>query len=187
MGGSYDGFFGALGPAPAALADEEAAALDDGVGLAAAPVDEGALRLDDGARLALVVHADDLAADLELAAGRGHGQGAEEGYFALAVDDAARVELGHPRDRLRAGTAVEVDDVLVRVLEGQDDGVGGKDGEVGVQLVEEVQVRRGGAADAGGEEEGVALEPADGEGGVLVAGAGVGHVWIFAVLLVWFW
>jgi len=42
----------------------------------------------------------------------------------------------------------------------QDDGVGGEDGEVRMQLVEEVKLV-GGAADGSGEEEDVALQPRD--------------------------
>ncbi len=90
-----------------------------GVDVARVGVDELVLRLEHGARAALVVDAEDAAAHLEAPAGRGGGQRAQELDTALAVNDAAGVE---PRDagygRARRGARVEVDDLLVRVLEG---------------------------------------------------------------------
>ncbi|KAH0499166.1 hypothetical protein TgHK011_006377 [Trichoderma gracile] len=68
--------------------------------------------VDDGARAALVVDAEDLLAELELAAGRGDGQGLEELDLALAVDDAARVEVGDAGDLGLFLGGVEVDDFL---------------------------------------------------------------------------
>lgn len=128
---------GALGAAPAALADEEGGARDFGVRLAARGVDEVHLRLHDGAGLAFVVDAEDAAAQLEAAAFRGGRDGFEEGHGALAVDDAFGVQRGDAGDagvggRLRG---VEVDYFLGGLFEGQDDGVGGEGGEVGVEFL----------------------------------------------------
>jgi hypothetical protein len=117
------------------LTNKECAATHDGICLAVLSINQGVLRLDDGAGLALVVDAHDPAADLEPAAGRGGGKRLEEGHLALAVDDAARVELGDAGDGLGRGAGVEVDDILVRVLEGEDDGVGGEDGEAWMELL----------------------------------------------------
>jgi hypothetical protein len=60
------------------------------------------------------------------------GQRLQKLNLALAVDDAAVVEFGDARDGLRARAAVEVDDFLVGVLEGEDDRVGREGGEGGV-------------------------------------------------------
>lgn len=98
-------------------------------------VDERLFRFDDGAGLALVVDAEDLVADFKLAAGGGYGDGLEECDGALAVDDAAGVELGDAGDGDGVGAGVEVDDVEVGFLEGEDDAVGGEDLEVGVEFL----------------------------------------------------
>lgn len=45
------------------------------------------------------------------------------------------VEFGDALDGRAIRARVEVDDFLVRVLEGKDDGVGGEGGEVGVELL----------------------------------------------------
>lgn len=50
----------------------------------------------------------------------------------LAIEDALAIELGHAGDGLGARAAVEVDDLLVGVLEGQEDGIGREGGEVRV-------------------------------------------------------
>lgn len=58
----------ALGTAPAALANEESTADHAGVDLAALLVDQESLAINDGSWLALVVHTEDLLAELELPA-----------------------------------------------------------------------------------------------------------------------
>lgn len=92
-----------------------------GIHLASLLVHNLLLRLNDGARLALVVHAHDLGAQLELAALAGDGQGLEKGHFALAVDDAAVVEFGDVGDGVCVFVAEEVDDFLVGEFEGCGD------------------------------------------------------------------
>lgn len=62
-------------------------------------IDEQLLRLHDGAGLALVVDAEDLAADLELAAFARHGDRLEEFELALAVEHMLCVEFGDAFDR----------------------------------------------------------------------------------------
>lgn len=47
------------------------------------------------------------------------------------------VEFGNTRNRLGIAARVEVDDFLVGVLEGEDDGVGGESCELGVELLRE--------------------------------------------------
>jgi hypothetical protein len=54
---------------------------------------------------------------------------------ALAVDDAGRVEFGDAGDGRGALALVEGGYFLVGELEGEDDGVGGEDGEGGVEFL----------------------------------------------------
>ena len=51
----------------------------------------------------------------------------------------ARVEFGDAGDGLGVAARVEVDDVFVGVLEGEDDGVGWEGGEFGVEFLGEGQ------------------------------------------------
>lgn len=75
------------------------------------------LVLDNGTSLALVINANDLIAELELAAGGGSREGFEEGDFALAIEDAAGVEFGDAGDWGGILGGVEVDYFLSRELE----------------------------------------------------------------------
>jgi hypothetical protein len=129
------GYFGTLGTSPSTLADVEAASYSPRIGLAALCVHKTLLRLDDCARLALVVYAQDLASDLELSALGAYGQGLEELEFALAIENALGVELGHAFNWCAVATRVEVDDILVRVLEWEDDWVGREGRERWMQLL----------------------------------------------------
>lgn len=122
-------------PTPPSLAHEEAASYSLGIHLPALRVNERLLRLDNRARLPLVIYAEHLRPDLELAASRGHGQRLEELDAALAIDNALAVELRNARDGRGRRARVEIDDLLVRVLEGEDDGVGREDGEGGVEFL----------------------------------------------------
>ena len=70
---------------------------------------------------------------------------------------------------------VKVDDGVGGAFEGDDNGVGWKDGEVGVELVEEAEVVFDCAANAVCKEEHVASCPGDGLGRVCVTCAGSGH------------
>ena len=103
---------------PIPLPDIEPAAHSLSIHLSSLLVNDLLLRLDDGARLALVVHAHNLGAELELAAFARDGQGLEKGDFALAVDDAAAVEFGDVGDDVCVFVAEEVDDFLVGEFEG---------------------------------------------------------------------
>ena len=102
------------------------------VHLARLGVNQHFLRLHDRPRFPLVVHAQDLAPHLELPPLARDGDGLEELQFALAVEDVLGVEFGDARDGRAVGAGVEVDDFRVGVFEGEDDGVGGEGGEVGV-------------------------------------------------------
>jgi hypothetical protein len=53
----------------------------------------------------------------------------------LAVDDAAGVKCGDARDRVRGLRGVEVDYFLRGLFEGENDGIGREDGEVGVEFL----------------------------------------------------
>jgi hypothetical protein len=46
--------------------------------------------------------------------------------FALSIKDTLGIEFGHALNGSRIATRVEVDDFLIGVLEGEDDGIGGK-------------------------------------------------------------
>lgn len=120
-----------LGTAPAALADVESAAHGPRVRLPGLRIHKPLLRLHHAA-LALVVHAQHLRPDLKVAAMARRRQRLHKLHLALAIEHALGVELRHAGDGLRAGRLVEVDDLLAGVLKGQDNGVCGEGGEVGV-------------------------------------------------------
>ena len=90
------------------------------------------LRLYNRPRFALIIDTQDLAPNLELPPLARNGDRFEELQFALAVKDVLCVELGDPSDGRAVRAGVEVDDFGVSVFEGEDDGVGGEGGEVGV-------------------------------------------------------
>jgi hypothetical protein len=58
--------------------------------------------------------------------------------LALAVEDMLGVELGDAFNGRAVRARVEVDNFLVGVLEGKDDGVGWEGGEIGVELLQMV-------------------------------------------------
>lgn len=99
------------------------------------PVHNQRLRLDNRAALPLIVHANDLALHGEFLAFAGGGERLVERDVALAVDDAGRVEFGDAGDGRGALALVEGGYFLVGELEGEDDGVGGEDGEGGVEFL----------------------------------------------------
>jgi hypothetical protein len=142
------------------LPDEERTPHSPRIRLPGLRIHKHLLRLDHTPRLPLIIDAQNLTPDLEIPAMAADGQRLQKLNLALAVDDAAVVEFRDARDGLRARAAVEVDDFLVGVLEGEDDRVGGEGGEGGVQFVEKVEFV-GRAAYAVGEEEDVAFEPGD--------------------------
>ena len=107
----------ALGAVPVALRDEKAARSDAGVDVAAAGVYEVRLGIEDGAGAAFVVDAEHLGARLERLTGRGRGQLLEKLDLALAVDDAAPIEIGYAGNLDGLLGAVEVDDLLGLALE----------------------------------------------------------------------
>jgi hypothetical protein len=59
---------------------------------------------------------------------------------ALAVDDAFGVEFGDARDGGCGLRGVEVDYFLAGAFEGEDDGVGGEDGEFGMEFLGRVSM-----------------------------------------------
>jgi len=115
---------------------EEPGARSAHVELASLGIDQVILSLEHS-RLALVVEPHDLAADLKSPAFGSGRQRLKELYVPLAVDDALAVELRRAGDALScwALSGVEVDDLGAGVLEGEDDGVGGEDGEVRVEFL----------------------------------------------------
>ena len=108
----------ALWTAPVALPDVERTSHNPGVDLSRGLVNNLLLILNHAACLALVVHADDLGAELKGLALRGRWQWLEEGDESLAVYDAAGVEFRYARDGDRSLAGVEVDDLLSGVFEG---------------------------------------------------------------------
>lgn len=144
---------------PTTLTDEERTPHRPRVRLPRLHIHKPLLRLHHTA-LPLVVYTQHLGPDLKVAPMRCDGQGLQELDLALAIEHAAIVELGNTRNGGRGAGLVEIDDLLGIALEGQDDRVRGEGDEVGMQLVQEVELV-GGGADAVGEEEDIALEPGD--------------------------
>lgn len=107
---------GALGAAPVALADVEAAGEGAGVDLASAGVYEVILGLDDGAGPTLVVDAEHLAPELELLAFGGGRERLQELDDTLAVDDSSCVEFGHTGNLDGFLGGIEINDLLLVVL-----------------------------------------------------------------------
>jgi hypothetical protein len=130
-----------LRSSPASLANIKPAPDRPRVRLAALHIHEALLGLDDRSWLALIVYTQDFAPDLEFAALGAYGQGFEELELALAIEDASGVELRDTFDWLAVAPCVEVDDILVGVLEGKDDGVGREGSEGWVEFLGICQVR----------------------------------------------
>ena len=108
----------ALGTTPVALPDEERTSNYPAIGLSRGLVNDALFGLNHTACLALVVHADDLGAELEGLALGSRGQRLEEGDESLAVYNAAGVKFRHARDGGCSLAGVEVDDLLRGVFEG---------------------------------------------------------------------
>lgn len=106
-----------FGTSPVSLSNKKRTPNSCRIALARLLIHDVLLGLDDRARLALVVDADDFAAQLEGAAGGGGGEGLQEGHETLPVDDAAGVEFGDAGDGGAALRGVEVDYFLRGVLE----------------------------------------------------------------------
>ena len=135
---------------PTALTHEESRTNRSGVHLPRVLVDNQLLRLNDRARLALVIDAQDLGAQLKVATLGGSREGLEELNEALTVDYSLGVEFWDAGDGDGGLRGVEVDNFLGVFLEcyivsdgamcidlreavrTQDDGVGWEDSEVGV-------------------------------------------------------
>lgn len=93
----YDKTRQTLRPTPTTLPNIERATIDNRIHLARLRIDNRLLGLNNRG-LALVVHADDLVAQLEFPTRTAGRQLLEHGDLALAVDDAPGVEFGHARD-----------------------------------------------------------------------------------------
>jgi hypothetical protein len=76
--------------------------------------------------LALVVYTQHFTSDLEFSTLRAYGQGLEKLDLALAIEDAFSIKLWYAFNRCAVAARIEIYDFLVGVLEGEDDGVGGK-------------------------------------------------------------
>jgi hypothetical protein len=108
---------GTLGATPIALAYEERTPHNPGIRFPSLLIDDILLVLNDAAGFAFVVYADDFIAEFEFSAGGGGREGLEESHEALAVEDAAGIELRHAGDWDGALGGVEVDYFLGCVLE----------------------------------------------------------------------
>ena len=107
----------ALWSTPVTLADEESRADGAGIDLPGLGINQLLLGVDNGTGLALVVDADNLVAELELASRRGWWEWLQELDRALAVKDTAGVELWNIWDRDGTLDLVEVDNLLGGGLE----------------------------------------------------------------------
>lgn len=88
----------ALGPTPVALSKEERTSYHPDISLPSSLVDDCLLSLNYAPYFALVIHANDLVAELKCLAGGGRRERLEEGNEALAIYNAARVEFGNAGD-----------------------------------------------------------------------------------------
>lgn len=117
------------------MTDVEATSYSPAVSLARLGIYEPLLCLNDCTRLALVVNAKHLAPDLKFAALASYGNWLQEFEFTLAVKDMFGVELGYTSDGFGVGARVEVNDLLIGMFEGQDNGVCRKGSKLRVQLL----------------------------------------------------
>lgn len=121
-----------LRTSPSSLPNIETAANSPAVGLAALCINKALFGLDDCTWLALVIHAQYLGSDLELAAVACYGERLQELNLALSIKDVLGVKLGHAFDWCRVAARVEINDFLIGMLEREDDGVGweGREGRM---------------------------------------------------------
>ena len=125
----------ALWSPPSALSREESTAHHPGVYISILRIYDCLLCLDDSARLAFVIDAEHFTAKLKLATFGARGQSFVELNQALTIYDTAGVELWDAWDGNGIGACIEVDNILVRALEGKNDAVGWEDLEVGVKFL----------------------------------------------------
>jgi hypothetical protein len=107
-----------LGTTPATLANQEAAAQNLGIHLAGLRINDRLLGLNDGTGLALVIHSDDLVAQLKLPSGTRRGQWLQDCNLALAIHSVAVIQVGNTRDLDGLLARVEISHLLVGELEG---------------------------------------------------------------------
>lgn len=124
-------------PTPTPLPNEKRTPHSPTKHLARPLLDKQMLRLDHGPGLLLVVNAHHLGPQLQLPALAAHGQRFQKLNRLLAVHDSPAVQLRHAGDAgpLCGLRGVEVYDLWRCGFEGQDDGVGWEDGEVGVEFL----------------------------------------------------
>jgi len=140
-----------LRPTPITLSHEERTPKSASIHLPGLLIHDIGLVVHYRARLAFIINAEDLSANLELATGGGGRQGLVEFHETLAIKDAAGVEFGDTRDGSLGLCGIEVDYFLFRsfescmLLEGtvmwggvehtEDDGVCWEDGEVRMKFL----------------------------------------------------
>lgn len=125
---------------PSSLANIEATAYRPAVCLAGLRIYEPLLSLDDCAGLTLVVNTEHFASDLKLAAFAGYRNRFQKFQLTLTIQDVLGVELGHAINRLGVGAGIEVNNLLVGVLKGQDDRICGESSELRVQFLGSLSV-----------------------------------------------
>lgn len=128
--------------APSALTHGKRRAHDARVHLSSLLIDKLVENLRHGARLSLVVHADHLSPQLKLMTLRRRRNVLQNRNLTLSVYNPTRVDFGDAGNRWpERGPCIEVHHLLVGMLERQDDGVGGKGRERGVELLDGGQIR----------------------------------------------
>lgn len=126
-----------LRPTPTSLPDKKRTPNRTHIDLISLSINNIRLSLQYSSRFPFIIDTNDFIFREKFPAGGAGGEGFVEDHFAFAVEDACAVELGHVGDggaRVML-CGVEVDDFLRGMLEGEDDGVGWEDGEVGVEFL----------------------------------------------------
>lgn len=132
-----------LGTSPATLPYVKSASHRPRISLSCFLVYESLLCLNNGAGLPFVIYTQHLTPHLKLPPLAAHRNWLEELDLALAIKHVLGIELGDSGDGRRVGARVKVDDFLIRVLEGKDDGVGREGCKLRMELLYSRQKKDG--------------------------------------------
>jgi hypothetical protein len=130
-----------LGTTPSSLSDIKSTAYRPGIYLAALLIHKLLFRLHHCARLPFVVDTQNLTPNFEFPPLARNRQRPEELKLALAVQGTFGVEFRDSSDWFGIGSRVEIYDVLILVLEGENDWIGREGSKFWVEFLCEEYVR----------------------------------------------